>query len=199
MTFARMIYFFGAFGLGLWLAGFLWFTGEVASLQPPANPRAAAIVVLTGGGGRVEEGLKLLAAGNARKLLVSGVHPEVDKAELLERGGVPVDAKLAACCIALGYAAGSTEGNATEAGDWAAREHIPSLIVVTASYHLPRALLEFHRVLPKVELVPYPLPRGNVAVNSWWQSGSTARLLIVEYAKYTAALARASYDLVKGA
>ena len=197
MTFARTIYLFGAIVLASWLAGFLWFTGEVAGLQPPENPQGAAIVVLTGGGGRVEEGLKLLAAGNAKKLLISGVHPDVGRDELLESSGIPIDKKLVDCCIVLGYAADSTEGNASEAGDWAAKEHIPSLIVVTASYHLPRALLEFHRALPKAELVPYPLPRQNVAVNSWWQSGSSARLLFIEYAKYTAALTRASYDLVR--
>ena len=205
MSGGRMIFWLAALLLALWLAGFAWFTREVAVLSPPPAPKAVGIVVLTGGGGRVAEGVKLLAAGAGKRLLVSGVHPEVTLSDLLASAaadGAPINEQLAACCVALGYAAGSTEGNAREATDWVAGwkdpgKAPPSLLVVTANYHLPRALLEFHRALPRAELVPYPLAR-DIAAGPWWQSPDSARLLLTEYVKYTAALARATFDLLRG-
>ena len=49
----------------------------------PGTP-TDAVVVLTGGPLRVQAGLAVLEAGQARKLLVSGVHPSV---EITERQG----------------------------------------------------------------------------------------------------------------
>lgn len=191
------------FSLGLligfvWFVGFIWFISQIERLQTPAAPQAEGIVVLTGGGGRIEEGLRLLADGHASKLLISGVHRDVDKAELLAAADSPtVDPRLTDCCVALGYEAGTTYGNAMEAASWARAEKFKSLIVVTAHYHLPRALIEFHRALPGVELVPYPLRRSNVALDHWWGAPATARLLAIEYTKYGGALLRSTWSLVR--
>lgn len=188
----------GLLVLFVWFVGFVWFISQVERLQVPADPRADGIVVLTGGGGRVEEGLKLLTDGRAGKLLISGVHREVTLSDLLPTGGSQtVSDTLRNCCISLGYEAGTTYGNAVEAASWAREEKFKSLIVVTAHYHLPRALIEFHRALPGVELLPYPLARGNVAVDHWWDAPATTRLLAVEYTKYGGALLRTATALAR--
>lgn len=190
---ARLIVTIGCLAVLIWFAGFLWFTQQIARLTPPPMPHADGIVALTGGGGRIEAGLKLLQAGAGKKLLISGVHPEVTKETLLaNENATGLDPRLADCCVKLGYAAWTTDGNATEAADWARAEKFKSLIVVTAQYHLPRALLDFHRALPSVELVPYPLPRPAIDAAAWWQSWPAMKLLMVEYTKYGGALLRAT-------
>ena len=53
--------------------------------------------------------------------------------------------------------AGTTYGNALEAADWAHTYHLRTLIIVTADYHMPRAMLEMRRHLPGITLIPAPV------------------------------------------
>jgi ABC-type lipoprotein export system ATPase subunit len=46
--------------------------------------------------------------------------------------------------------------NAREAAAFAARENFTSLRLVTANYHMRRALLEFRRAMPDIEIVAQP-------------------------------------------
>lgn len=160
------------------LAGFAWFV-QLTGSQFSAPDRADAIAVLTGGPDRVETGLRLLAAGHAPRLLISGVGGGADLAELAGRAepNLPVLARR----THLGRAATSTRTNALEIAGWAGQTRIRSLIVVTAAYHLPRALLELHRQMPEVTLYPVATSRPV----GW-------RGLPAEYAKYLAALAHLS-------
>ncbi len=167
----------------LWIAGFVWFLRvAVQAADPP--PQADGIVVLTGGADRIETALRLLAAGRARRLLVSGVGGSVEFGELARRAGV--DASLAAQ-VTLGRAASSTRGNAAEAADWVHANAVRTLIVVTAGYHMPRAVAELSRSLPEVALYPVPvLPpalRGARSVRDL----TTLRLLAGEFMKWLAA------------
>src|SRR5262249_56603218 len=51
-----------------WLGGFLHFVDDVVALKPAPEDRATdGIVALTGGAERIEAGLKLLAAGEAKR------------------------------------------------------------------------------------------------------------------------------------
>jgi len=89
----------------------------------------------------------------------------------------------------LGYAAEDTRGNADEAAEWVREHGFKSLIVVTARYHMPRALQEFSFVMPDVTLIAYPVDNGSVAVTTWWRHRGSALLLQQEYMKYLASLA----------
>ena len=59
----------------LFLGGFAIFYQHVASLAPPENPKADAIVVLTGGYQRIDQAVELLQSGAGKRLLISGVNP----------------------------------------------------------------------------------------------------------------------------
>ena len=138
-------------GFGAGFAGFV----VAAPQEPPLPPHADGIVVFTGGAERVETGLHLLAEGRAGSLLVSGVAHGAGLDGLLHRAGLP-DGPLDAR-IALGRTATTTLGNAEETADWVRAHQIHSLIVVTAGFHMPRALLELRRVLPPTDLYPAPV------------------------------------------
>ncbi len=169
------------------LAGLYIFAGTVRSLIPAGVARADAIVVLTGGDDRVATGIELVTAGQGRRLLISGVHPSTGTRDLLRRVGGNAAFR---CCVDLGHDALDTSGNAEEARDWAQTWGFRSLIVVTSSYHMPRSLAEFARVMPDTKLIPYPVRSRIYQLDSWWQHQPTARLMVTEYLKFLAASAR---------
>ncbi|HEY6335433.1 MAG TPA: YdcF family protein [Alphaproteobacteria bacterium] len=173
----------------LWVGGLAWFASTIPSKVEDPDSVTDAIVVLTGGSERLDAGLALLAQGKARKLFVSGVYHGVDVEELL-RTAHDAPANLE-CCIVLGYAADSTLGNAAETEKWMDAEHYRSLRIVTAAYHMPRSLLEFRRAMPQVRLIPNPVFPERVK-SDWWFWPGSAYLVLGEYHKYLAALARDS-------
>lgn len=174
-----------------WGAGFALF---LAALPPePADPpRGAGIVVLTGGAGRVGEGLRLLEADPSARLLVSGVHEATGLADLMRGEGR--DGEALAGRVTLGRTARSTRGNAEETAAWARTQAIDTLVVVTSAYHMPRALLLLRRALPEARLVPHP-----VTPPAWREpwgrlSPASLRLAAQEYVKWLAALAGVTED-----
>ena len=177
---------FVAISFLVWATGFYYFATLIPEPGVVSDEKTDAIVVLTGGSGRVSEGLSLLEQGAGKKLFVSGVYRGVDVQALLKLGQrAPGDLK---CCIALGYAADSTRGNADETVEWISQEGFKSVRLVTASYHMPRSLLEFRRALPAdIKIVPHPVFPPGFYSGSWWRWRGSARLAVSEYNKYLVA------------
>lgn len=152
-----------------WLIGFGWF---MLALPGPGDARPTdAIVVLTGGAGRIDRGLDLLRARAARRMLVTGVAPGVGPIALAtEYRASPA---LFACCIDLGHEAVDTRSNAEETRDWVRRHGYKSVRLVTSDWHLRRAQLELANALgPDVAVIGDGVP-GN----------PRAPLLLSEYNK----------------
>lgn len=134
-----------------WVLGFAWF----ALLPPMPAPlqKTDAIVVLTGGPGRIDRALDLLEAGQAKRVLISGVAREVKPKELAAEYRRP--RALFDCCIALGFEAEDTRSNATEVASWVARRNYRSIRLVTTDWHMRRARYELGRALgDKVTILP---------------------------------------------
>jgi uncharacterized SAM-binding protein YcdF (DUF218 family) len=174
------------------LAGFLDFAESARRYRHPQVVPTDGIVVLTGGTGRVAAGFDLLRHAAADRLLISGVHAKVAIADLAPRDGDDVS-----CCVDLGYGADDTVGNAQEAAGWAHGHGYRSLTLVTSSYHMPRALLEFRSALGSdIAIEPYPVDSDVVHLDEWWRWPGTVRLLVREYGKYLFALARTEWETV---
>lgn len=134
-----------------WLAGFGWFLATLPESDTlEAGVEIDGIVVLTGSPGRVQAGLDSLARGKGRRLLISGVNRDLARETILNAFGGAASAQ--ACCIDLGREARDTHGNAIEAAEWARQHGFQSLLIVTADYHLPRALIELGREMENVTL-----------------------------------------------
>lgn len=168
-----------------WLAGLFVFADTIPRQAQQSREKTDAIVVLTGGSLRLEEGLALLSAQLGKKLFVSGVHRGVDVQQLIDRS--LRSPEIIDCCIVLGYAADHTAGNARETADWMARQGYASLRLVTASYHMPRSLAEFRNAMPSIEIIPHPVFPENVKLDEWWRWPGTAILIVGEYNKYLVA------------
>ena len=122
----------------------LGFAAFVVLLPRPAGDRETdAIVVLTGGAGRLERGLDLLEQGRAERMLISGVDRAVRSEELAVRH--PAQAALFDCCIDLGREAVDTRSNAEETARWLERRKFDSVRLVTTDWHMPRARFELTR------------------------------------------------------
>lgn len=168
-----------------WGAGFIWFTESLPRAVDNPLEVTDAIVVLTGGTGRLAAGLELLARERAAKLFVSGVYRGIEVDEILRVfRQAPEELE---CCVELGHSATNTRSNAHETAQWMGQEGFSSLRLVTASYHMPRSLVEFRRVMPDAQLIAHPVFPAHVRIEAWWRWPGTASLLAGEYSKFLVA------------
>ncbi len=174
----------------LWAGGLWLFAAHVAASTPASDPpRSGGVVALTGASTvRLEAAMELLEEGLGERLLISGVNPDATREQVratLAGAGGAFD-----CCVDLGFQAENTEGNARETAAWVRDHGFRTLIVVTADYHMPRALLELRAAMPGVTLRSYPVQTGTLDARHWWTDGGDARRMTVEYCKYLVILAR---------
>ena len=164
-----------------WGIGFVSFMSSVTQIaQVPVQ--ADGIVALTGGADRIETAFHLLAEKRAKLLLVSGMGGRADLAELAHRAGL--DPGLLAGEVTLGRKATSTRGNAMETASWARENGLHSLLVVTAGYHMPRALTELSRAMPEVALYPVPVVSSAMQASAGVRDPKLLRLMAEEYSKW---------------
>lgn len=174
----------------IWAVGLWAFAARVEQSTPaPEPPVADAIVALTGASVvRLAAATKLLEEGKGRRLLVSGVNRQASRADILDvtRAGKGVYD----CCVDLGFMASDTIGNAQETAEWARAKGYRRLIVVTADFHMPRAMLELRAAMPEAQLTAYPVVTETLDTPNWWRRSGSARLMVLEYSKYLAILGR---------
>jgi uncharacterized SAM-binding protein YcdF (DUF218 family) len=176
----------------LLVGGFGYFIWHLPDQQIELDRDADGIVVLTGGDSRVSDGLALLAARRAKRLLISGVYTGTTASDI---GRQVVDYnRMLACCVDLDYSAVNTLGNAVGARQWTVKNGFHSLIVVTSAYHMPRALAELSHQLPDVALIPYPVVSDRLRIEPWWSNSATTKVVLSEYFKYLAAKLRMQFD-----
>ncbi len=174
--------------LAIFTAGFLQFADTVASLQPPATPKADAIVVLTGGFQRINQAVDLLKAGAGERLLISGVHPTTTRSQI--RRNTQSSADLFKCCVDIGHEAVDTIGNATEASQWIHDRGYRTILVVTNNYHMPRSLLELRRARPEAKFIAYPVVNSDLKTTNWLRNPLVLKAILLEYGKYSIASIR---------
>ena len=136
-----------------YLLGFVLFAVTLGRPAPADARRTDAVVVITGGGGRIEHGLEVLAEGKAKRMLIAGADPLVTKRDLIRVVGA--NARLMRCCVDLGSESVDTRSNAEEAGRWMTKHGYDSLRLITSDWHMRRARYEFGKVLgDRYRLVP---------------------------------------------
>ncbi|GAB6842440.1 uncharacterized SAM-binding protein YcdF (DUF218 family) [Methylorubrum rhodinum] len=189
----RLVAGLGLLGALALAGGFFAFVTTIERAERPAIGRTDAIVVLTGGAQRIGDAIDLLANGNGRRLLISGVNERTSREEIARLN--PNQQHWIDCCIDLDYRARNTIGNAIETRRWMRRHGFTSIAVVTSNYHMPRTLVELHHALDEGEtVVPYPVVSDGFDISRWWADPAAARLVGAEYVKFLVAWLRTQVE-----
>jgi uncharacterized SAM-binding protein YcdF (DUF218 family) len=163
----------------IWFSGLQWFSSKIPQDKNtfPENS-ADAIVVLTGGNGRLEYGLQLLAQHKGKVLFISGVGEKVTITDILQQVPDSARKKISEADIVIGHRAENTIGNAQEIKEWLEKTSYKKIILVTSNYHIPRSLLELSAAIPTISIITAPV----IAHDN--------ELLLSEYHKYLASKLR---------
>ena len=150
-----------------WVIGLVIFIYSIPSKKDPINLEGTeAIVVLTGGSMRIEEGFNIFYTSDAKKILVSGVGSGVkinDLKKIVKEIGQ--DGKIDHEKIVLGSIAKNTASNAKEAKIFMSLNNFKSLRLVTSNYHIKRSLLVFKNQMPGIRIIPHPVCSDNFKKN----------------------------------
>ena len=170
---------------------FIDFTYKTFSYRQSAA-KADAIVVLAGGKGRVDEGVRLYREGRASYLFFIGVDPTVRKSDLYR----PQPGDPSAEHVILEKASRNTLENAMYGRDILLRQKVASILLITSRYHMKRSAILFRNALPKdVTIYPYPVDTKNLK-EAWWNHANSFHLLFSEFYKYC--MFRAFFTLAPG-
>lgn len=131
---------------------------------------------------RTKSGARLVLAGQARLLILTGGEPGPgDSAESLRQValglGVPPES------IRMEQVSRSTHGSMLAVKAILEREGVRSLAVVTSPYHQRRAAWTARRMLPGVEIVSSPADPASWRPAGWWKTRWNRRIVVGEYAK----------------
>lgn len=165
----------------LFYAAHEWARPVIEAAEAQSAPgRVDAVVVLTGGKGRVEEGLRLLRAGVTDTLILSGVNGAAT-VDSIYMGRVD---KALGERIILEKVSKSTYENAVETRRIVEIKGVKSVLLITSWYHLKRAENIFRAVMPKAvsitarAAVP-PNPEDTIVYNF-----NSTLILTSEFLKY---------------
>ncbi|MFN7728936.1 MAG: YdcF family protein [Bdellovibrio sp.] len=134
----------GLFGLIAFREAHLVLSTPISSWTQ--DPLADCGVVLTGGAGRVREGMALFEKGAIKTLVISGVNPQTELRDLM----TPFDLALGVNPkdIILERRSQTTYGNAHQSIPILEALHCRDLILITSSVHMYRAHRTFAAAIP---------------------------------------------------
>ena len=165
------------------------FKENILSLTKYNNKESLNIVILTGGTNRIKDGLKIIKDFKKSKkinykILVSGTGMGFTKSSLKKKLGPNFNPKLIQCCVDLDSISKNTFTNASETFKWAKKNNIKEFILITSNYHMPRAILEFKNIMPKLKIYTYAIIPKKHNIENWLNSYETFNLIFTEYCKY---------------
>lgn len=186
----KVAQFLFAFATTLIVIGFVIFTYQISRAEPPNPvPKADGIVVLTGtGGGRLASGADLLKRDLGEHLLISGVNKSISAEEI--QSLLALNDEDFSCCVTLDYEAENTYQNGKETANWARALGYESILLVTSSYHMPRAKVEISTAMGGIRIIPYPVPIEQKIDAPWWGGKDKITGLVREYGKLLVTYAR---------
>lgn len=146
-------------------------------------PYVDAIVVLTGGAGRVEEGLRLFREGRGGYLILSGVEETSSLDSIFP--GRNLKTAVDTSRIILDIESRRTLDNALNVTKIVDSKGIKSLILVTSNYHMKRAFTIFSKTINReVKLYRNPVRGPNFKDGDWWKDPKSLKLVTSEFIKY---------------
>ncbi|MCL1926089.1 MAG: YdcF family protein [Syntrophorhabdaceae bacterium] len=149
-------------------------------IPEPSSGSVDAVIVLTGGGGRIAEGFKVWKAGSGWDLCILGTGKNTKLTQLLPEADTLSEWELSR--IHTEGWSGNTLENAFSAKALVEERKYSSIILVTSDYHIPRAYHTFKKVLSSgVDISVIRVNTENGKLDAAWR---WARRHFVEGWKY---------------
>jgi uncharacterized SAM-binding protein YcdF (DUF218 family) len=168
------------------LLAFIWwlillfniFPKKIYGVDEISKTENSAIIVLTGGKGRIDKGIELFDENYGEYLFISGVFKE---SELELKDDINKQRVNDNCCVIYDKKATNTKENALEVERWLSENsNIERLILVSSYYHLPRSYIIFNKAISDKEIVLVPA-EYKIVFNE--NITFHARIVILEYFK----------------
>jgi uncharacterized SAM-binding protein YcdF (DUF218 family) len=136
--------------------------------------KADIIIVLSGGRGRLEYGIRLYQSGYANKMLFTGGSAHALRRKAIFLGVAPKN-------VLIEDKSNTTFGNAKNSLKIMQTQGFKSAIVVTSSYHTRRASVIFGQLFRGLDLTVCSVPYNLLIQDNWWKNSYTATIVISEY------------------
>lgn len=178
---------------GIWIKDLYQFSqiirsSEALSPLDKNNMDVDLVVVLTGGQGRFKAGIDLLKRFPDAWLLISGAESYVTLDDVLRANMLTNLSDKERSRIWLGKFSRNTVENAIEVREVAEKIEAKSIVLVTSSYHIRRALELLKRELAKSTLKNpkvfyHPVESPNFPKMGWWRRIIGWQIFFSEYFK----------------
>jgi uncharacterized SAM-binding protein YcdF (DUF218 family) len=106
-----------------------------------SDDTADCAIVLTGGAGRIREGIALLSQKRIKKLIISGVHQDSELRDIFPQW--PLFGELSEKDVILERRSGTTYGNAQQTLDIVEALRCRDVLLITSQLHMARAYKTF--------------------------------------------------------
>jgi len=138
-------------------------------------------IVLTGGSGRVRDGIVLLSRGQIGKLILSGVNPKSSFQDIYPDIAFYPDVSLSN--VVLEKTSSSTVTNAQSSLIIVEALSCKTVVLITSDYHMYRALRTFRAVFPPtVSMEPYAVNSDQFLPGKSWILSPKALGVVMEEA-----------------
>lgn len=175
----------------IWLLGFGLYAMGIQLYSQDLNHQPQAVVVLTGGSNRIEEGLDIMSKFGCDYFFISGVNRNVSRHDILKR--IQSNHHVEQCHLELGYTARNTHENAQEVISWLEKKKFTKIVLVTAYYHMPRSIIEFQAIDSDLEIQPYAVYPDQTQTDTKETAYKKGFFLFKEYNKLLAAWIRINF------
>ena len=135
------------------------------------------IAILTGGKGRIKEGLNLLEKNSEAKLIISGVDQKVTLKTITKKNNILEN-------IYLDKKSKSTIENAIQITSWAKMLNLKKIKIITSYYHMPRSILFLKHYDKDMIFIPHPVRSKSQKYNNRIDYFKLDPFLFEEYVKY---------------
>lgn len=120
--------------------------GNLLASPIPPKEKTDAVMVFTGSAERIIQGYNLYLKGKSDRVMISGYdYPEEASQPMIKK----LARKIKKNKIFIDLKARNTIENAENGAEWAIKNHVKSILLVTAEGHMPRAYFELRRLLPE--------------------------------------------------
>lgn len=166
----KILFLFVGFPVLVWVVYFYSTEFELIKSTPreawEKDLTADCAVVLTGGAGRVKEGLDLLVRKQVQRLIVAGVNPQVTLADLYPQLVLYPEVKDED--IVLERYSATTFGNAQQSLPIVEAFRCRDVLLLTSYLHMRRAYRTFVAAFPQdIKVIPYGVAGNDFPLRFW--------------------------------